>query len=148
MHDRLGMNARPIPAAEAIERDVADQLGLSPLRARELVRTVVAVLPRHLPTDVVERLAAHFPDTLSDLLSNPDLVEGAGPAKPSELEVASASPTGRPAHAHSVVEEDHPHDKTKISSARGGTDVRGETISRGRPTSSRPLHSARTEDHV
>lgn len=132
---------------EEAYRVVSNRLGVAPLRARELMRTLVATVPTNVDDSLRRRLAAHLPESLAELLVEPDLIDGdlptgddEGPAQPlTKLDEKRA-------HRHSVVREANPHEKTKISSGRGTGDVREGSIATGRPTSSHPLSNGTRDD--
>lgn len=125
---------------EEAYRTVSNRLGVTHLRAREILRTVVAALPASMDESLKSRIAAHLPAPLSKLLEEPDFVEG---DRAGQEEDAPGQPLRtldeKRAHHHSVVRAANPHENTKISSGRGTGDVRAGSIATGRPTSSHPL---------
>lgn len=61
---------------DAVYADVARRLGETPLRAREITRTVVSALPRVVDDALKKRLAEFLPETLAILVYQPGILRG------------------------------------------------------------------------
>jgi uncharacterized protein (DUF2267 family) len=141
---------------DALLRDAAGRLGVSPATAKETIEVVLAVLSGSLDAERRERLESSLPPPLRTL-AGPLAVAAAAEAAPhhSARHLRQTLASGRPgserplseahpgsSHAQSVA-ADNPHGETKLSSASGIQQERtGQTLATGSPGSRRPIGDA------
>lgn len=146
-------------SVERVYRRVAAAEDVEPGFAREHAQAVYAALAAVLDHETAARLRSALPEPLAELLVEPERGDQrAAPSPPDQPNhvrarhgagdtLSSGRPGSsrplsetRPRQAGSLLEEEHPRDDTKISSAPGVTADREEhTLSSGRPGADRPL---------
>lgn len=130
---------------EDFEDETLTALGDDPLRARELLRTVLALLAERLDEGPRRSLAQRLPEEHSGLMEEPGLVHGEPPADPGSTAETEREPTGldrHRAHSNSIINRSNPREDRKLSSGRDTPKVRAEPISEGRPEGQRPIAEA------
>jgi len=118
---------------------VSNELGGDARTAREILRTVLALLAQRLDEthrDVIQR---RLPRDLRGIMAEPGLVDGVPPARG---EATGPQPTAldrKRAHTHSVIERANPHGERKISSGHDEPRIRGRILSEDAPEGDRAV---------
>ncbi len=139
---------------DELYRHVARQTGAPSGRAREQAQVACREIAQNLSGEARSHLVMNVPHELAELFATdrdwPDPPVRPHPREQRTRPIAEARAGSRHplsesrprGQTHSVAESDRPHDESKLSTGRTSAEDEGETVSRGRRGSRRPLADA------